>query len=142
MILFEVGTEWMDGVYIPCTYLRLLLPELLREQDKVIWLDTDILLLRDIRLLWNKFTMFDYRHMLAAAPPPDLVKFTCNGQMFRRLKVPSSQRRKFPNFNSGVLLMDLAKLRQSRFMEWVNSMKKYKKELKCGDQVKSPKIET
>jgi lipopolysaccharide biosynthesis glycosyltransferase len=124
----------LHGIFAPCTFLRLLLPQLLGEQEKVIWLDTDILLFRDIRELWQEFTIFEDTHMIGAAyeyPPVSI----CNGLMFKRLKLTRPQKKNFKDFNAGVLLMDLAKLRKAGFVEWMSNMSPYSKELRCGDQV-------
>ena len=102
----------LQGVYIDPRYteaasLRLLLPELLPELDKILYLDCDIIVRQDLSKLWAETDLGD--NYLAA-----VYEAAIEGQAerFRALGCdPSSY------FNSGFLLMNLARMRQEKVSE-------------------------
>ncbi len=83
-------------------YARYLIPELLPNVDKVLYLDTDILVRRDISELRN-IDISDY--LIAAVPDPFIAKYR------KEYGVPEGT----PMFNSGVMLMNLVKWREADF---------------------------
>ncbi len=92
-------------------YYRLLIPDLLAHYDKIIYLDCDVLLLKDIALLYQ--LPLPEGKLMAAVP--DALAYSSNParQDFftrhtRRLGLDSP----FEYFNSGVLLWDLKRHRQ------------------------------
>lgn len=91
------------GRYTVGAMFRILLPEILGELDKIIYLDADILVNRDIRELWE-LDMQPY--CLAAVPDHPTV----NGM---GKPYPVAQKVVSANhyFNSGVLLMNLDRIR-------------------------------
>ena len=102
----------LEGVYIDPRYteaasLRLLLPELLPEQDRILYLDCDIIVRQDLAKLWEKVNLED--HYLAA-----VYEAAIEGQAerFRALGCDPAR-----YFNSGFLLMNLARMREEKVTE-------------------------
>jgi lipopolysaccharide biosynthesis glycosyltransferase len=97
---FDVDARGPYGVASTATYRRLLLPELLPELDRLIYLDADIIVRDDLAELWT--TALD-DHPLGAVPDA----WAADNAVMRQ-RFPSGY------FNSGVLLMDLASWRAQR----------------------------
>ena len=95
-------------------YLRLLLDQLLPASvTKVIYLDTDLLVLDDIEKLWNT---------PLGGPPlaavPDLG-ILCSKRMVKQKEVTLGLKAGDPYFNSGVMVLDLAAWRQHHYGQQV-----------------------
>ncbi len=86
------------------TYFRLKLPTILPKVKKVIYLDSDIIVICDIEKLWN-YDMGE-NFILAVEEPTHLHK--------KRLK-KLGMKETSPYFNAGVILMNLSKMRNSEF---------------------------
>lgn len=96
----------------PCAYYKAKLPELLPEIDKLIYLDSDLLVLASLRELWE--TPLDGAPLAAARDFIDYVKEELHN--FQHLTgFGFNPHRSY--FNSGVLLLDLAQLRAEGFSE-------------------------
>jgi lipopolysaccharide biosynthesis glycosyltransferase len=102
----------LQGIYIDPRYteaasLRLLLPELLPELDKILYLDCDIVVRQDLAKLWDETNLGD--NYLAA-----IYEAAIEGQAerFRALGCDPSK-----YFNSGFLLMNLAQMRDEKVSE-------------------------
>lgn len=83
-------------------WFRVLLPDLLSELDRVIYLDVDLVVVKSIAPLWN--TKLDTKLVAAVTNP-----FYPNMSMVPVYKLGITQERDY--FNSGVLLLDLKGLR-------------------------------
>ena len=97
--------------YSKSTYYRLLIPELYKEYDKAIYLDSDIVLLSDIANLYN----IDLEDSLIGAAPDEAIANVKAFQEYAEKVVGVSSYTKY--FNAGVLLMNLKELRDSRFQD-------------------------
>lgn len=86
------------------TYTRMLLPELLPDCDRVLYLDCDLLVNADLRELVS--LPLDYA-LAEAAPENHLPLLEQNITQ----GILSADEASLPAFNSGVLLMDLAAMR-------------------------------
>ena len=102
----------LQGIYIDPRYteaasLRLLLPELLPELDKILYLDCDIIVRQDLAKLWNET---DLGNSYLAA----IYEAAIEGQAerFRALGCDPAR-----YFNSGFLLMNLAQMRKDQVSE-------------------------
>ena len=102
----------LEGVYIDPRYteaasLRLLLPELLPELDKILYLDCDIIVRQDLAKLWAQTDLAD--NYLAA-----IYEAAIEGQAdrFRALGCDPAK-----YFNSGFLLMNMAQMRAKKVSE-------------------------
>lgn len=90
--------------YSIASMFRILLPDLLPDILKVIYLDADILVARDIKELWETNIS---EHCLAAVP--DMLTFH-----HKASSIPIQKKEVLPEqyFNSGVLYLNLSKIRK------------------------------
>ena len=102
----------LEGIYTDPRYteaasLRLLLPELLPELDKILYLDCDIIVRQDLARFWNETDLGD--NYLGA-----VYEAAIEGQAerFRALGCDPAR-----YFNSGFLLMNLAQMRKEKVSE-------------------------
>lgn len=93
-------------------WYRILLPELLPGLDRVLYLDADTLVLDRLRPLWETDLA---GHLFGAVTNP-LYPFMENGPL-RHLGLPSAG----CYLNSGVLLMNLERMRQEKFVATLRS---------------------
>lgn len=97
--------------YSKTTYFRLFLPNLYPQYDKVLYLDSDIVILDDIAKLYNT----DMGDNLVAAAPDDVIQFNEVFQVYVEKVVGVADYRRY--FNAGILLMNLDELRKFKFQE-------------------------
>lgn len=97
--------------YSKTTYFRLFIPNLYPQYDKVLYLDSDIVVLDDIAKLFNT----DMGDDLVAAAPDDVIQFNPVFQTYAEKVVGVADYRRY--FNAGVLLMNLHQLRKFKFQE-------------------------
>lgn len=97
--------------YTNTTYFRLFLPELYPQYDKVLYLDSDIIVVGDISELYNT----DMDTNLVAAAPDDIIQKNKVFQDYAELVVGVAKYQHY--FNAGVLLMNLDELRKFKFQE-------------------------
>ena len=97
--------------YSKATYFRLFLPNLYNQYDKVLYLDSDIVLNKDVAQLYN----INIGNNLVGAIPDEIVGFT---PIFREYveRVVGCQTYKH-YFNAGVLVMNLKEMRKFKFQE-------------------------
>ena len=97
--------------YSKTTYFRLFLPELYPQFDKVLYLDSDIVILADVADLFHT----DMGDNLVAAAPDDIIQ---NNKVFQDYAEKVVGVAKYQNyFNAGVLLMNLDALRKFDFQK-------------------------
>ena len=94
----------MDGSFVQ--YSRLLIPEVLSE-SKCIWLDVDLIVLKDIEELWNT----DMGEFPLAACLDYRCTFSEDISNHYEHNIPGNA----PYYNSGVMLMELTSLKKTRF---------------------------
>ncbi len=97
--------------YTKTTYFRLFIPELYPQYDKVLYLDSDIVILADIAELYNT----NMGTNLVAAAPDDIIQFNKVFQDYAEKVVGVSDYHHY--FNAGVLLMNLDQMRKFKFQE-------------------------
>lgn len=97
--------------YSKTTYFRLFIPNLYPQYDKVLYLDSDIVILDDIANLYN----LDMGDDLVAAAPDDVIQFNEVFQVYAEKVVGVADYHRY--FNAGVLLMNLHQLRKFQFQE-------------------------
>ncbi len=97
--------------YTKTTYFRLFLPELYPQYDKVLYLDSDIIILEDIANLYNT----DIGKNLVGAIPDDIIQNGKELQEYVEKVVGVATYKKY--FNAGILIMNLDELRKFRFQE-------------------------
>jgi lipopolysaccharide biosynthesis glycosyltransferase len=107
-------------------YHRLLIPELLENENKAIYLDSDIVVNTDIAELWQQ--PFGEAAILAVETPvwPDF-----NENQLNKLTLTNKK----PYFNSGVMLMNLKTLRKKLpTSKSIQIIENYGKNFLCHDQ--------
>ena len=87
------------------------LPELYPQYDKVVYLDSDIIVVGDISELYN----VDMGTNLITAAPDDIIQYNKVFQDYAELVVGVAKYQHY--FNAGVLLMNLDQLRKFKFQE-------------------------
>lgn len=97
--------------YSKTTYFRLFIPNLYPQYSKVLYLDSDIVILDDIAKLYN----IDMGDNLVAAASDDVIQFNKVFQEYAELVVGVADYRKY--FNAGILVMNLDELRKFKFQE-------------------------
>lgn len=97
--------------YSKTTYFRLFIPNLYPQYDKALYLDCDIVLLRDVAELFN----IDMGDNLVGGAPDDVIQTYEVFQEYVEKVVGVANYRNY--FNAGVLLMNLDELRKYNFQE-------------------------
>lgn len=97
--------------YSKTTYFRLFIPNLYPEYNKALYLDSDIILLKDVAELFN----IDLGNNLVGGAPDDVIQTTEIFQEYAEKVVGVANYRNY--FNAGVLLMNLSELRKYKFQE-------------------------
>lgn len=104
-------------------FVKIHLPNILTEQKKVIFLDSDLLVLKDIKLLWDEFNKTD--KTLSASWDPEYY--------FDNHVLGLEE--KDQTFNSGVMLLNLEKMRKNNDVEKLSLFIREKNHLtKLNDQ--------
>ncbi|CAG4953977.1 unnamed protein product [Parnassius apollo] len=120
--------EWMS-LFSKCAAQRLFIPKLLPHIDTMIYVDIDTLFLGPVDELWNVFKHFNSSQILAMAHEVD----NPNVSWYPRFA-------KHPFYgkyglNSGVMLMNLTRMRDFGWVEYVTPiMLKWKLYIPWGDQ--------
>jgi lipopolysaccharide biosynthesis glycosyltransferase len=101
----EVPDNWVEGLPTTdftrkATWYRILLDELLPDVDRVLWLDVDLIVMRPLRLLWERSLTEHVVGAVSNVPPGPDRSYT------ERPELGGD-----PYFNAGVLLFDLDALR-------------------------------
>jgi lipopolysaccharide biosynthesis glycosyltransferase len=130
--------------YSPANYFRLLLPTTLRQHDRVLYLDSDIIVLSDLGSLFDtdleSYCIGACEDMgMKAILDYNLPPHSIMGAVPFRKYFGDYLGIRFENqdryFNSGVLLMDLGKLRQHQYEErFVKFLKQYEGRFFLADQ--------
>ncbi|KAG0713463.1 Glucoside xylosyltransferase 2 [Chionoecetes opilio] len=130
-ITFPAGQDaaaWRK-LFKPCASQRLFMPSLLHEVDALIYVDTDVLFMAPLEHLWGHFSHMNASHMAAMAPEHEDL---ATGWYNRFAKHPYYGRL---GVNSGVMLMNLTRLRRFGWEEYVVPIYKYYKlAITWGDQ--------
>lgn len=100
------GLPPSGSYYPPLIWYRIFLPELLPTLDRVLYLDADTLVLQDLHTVWSVELG---SALLAAVAQPTEVRHS--GAALARLGLPGDA----AYFNSGVLLMNLRRMREDDF---------------------------
>lgn len=99
--------------YPSLIWYRILLPDLLHTQNLVLYLDVDTLVMQDLRAIWS--TDLDGA-LVAAVAQPENDQHSLAALIRMGLPLSSGY------FNSGVLLMDLAKMREEGFSQRISQI--------------------
>ena len=116
---FEGLKGWGSGNFLDC-YARLLIPELKQNLDKVIYLDSDVIAMDDINLLWEQ-DLEDY--VYAAVPDlgySDFFQSNCINNL------GLSKEHVYPN--AGVILLDTKRCREINFTKEILTLAQKEKD--------------
>ena len=108
---FFITQEMVEGLpliqhFRLATYFRVLSPMILENLDKLLYLDTDMIVNGDIKELWE----IDINDYVLAAVREEAV-----GELEKRLNLPVN----YKYFNAGTVLLNLKKIRKERIFEKV-----------------------
>ncbi|XP_022653649.1 glucoside xylosyltransferase 1-like isoform X2 [Varroa destructor] len=124
----DVGSEWQQ-LFKPCSAQRLFLPDLLKTEDSVLYVDTDTVFLRPVEQLWNIFGRMNESQIAAAAAESEDEK---SGWYSRLARHPYVRPR---GVNSGVMLLNLTRLRTFGWSQRVASVyEQWRERVVWGDQ--------
>ncbi|XP_057693610.1 glucoside xylosyltransferase 1-like isoform X2 [Corythoichthys intestinalis] len=140
-ITFPSGNEkeWKK-LFKPCASQRLFLPLILKEVDSLLYVDTDILFLRPVEDIWAFFSKFNASQLAAMAPEHEEPRIGWYNRFARHPYYGST------GVNSGVMLMNMTRLRKTFFkndmtsvaLQWseilMPLLQKYKLNITWGDQ--------
>ncbi|XP_050303873.1 glucoside xylosyltransferase 2-like [Anthonomus grandis grandis] len=122
------GAEWKK-LFKPCAAQRLFLPDILPDVDSLLYVDTDTVFLTPVETIWAHFDRFNKSQMAALAPEHEELNI---GWYNRFAKHPFYGKL---GVNSGVMLMNLTRMRIFKWTEYVVPIyKKYKLHITWGDQ--------
>ncbi|MCJ8736068.1 hypothetical protein PDJAM_G00254610 [Pangasius djambal] len=131
--------EW-KRLFKPCASQRLFLPVILTEVDSLLYVDTDILFLQPVEQIWNFLSQFNSSHMAAMAPEHEEPRIAWYNRFARHPYYGKT------GVNSGVMLMNMTRIRAKRFkndmttvdLRWAELLmpllQKYKLNITWGDQ--------
>eukprot|EP00795_Rhopilema_esculentum_P006671 gene6671-12227_t len=120
--------EWKK-LFKPCASQRLFFPLLLKDVDSIIYVDTDVLMLRPPEDLWGFFSRFNNTQLAGMAPEGEVDAI---GWYNRFARHPYYGRL---GVNSGVMLMNLTRMRRNNWNDDVYPIyKHYRYDITWGDQ--------
>lgn len=123
----EDPEKWR-ALFKPCASQRLFYPYLIESTDRVLYVDTDILFLRPIDDLWSLFDRFEPEQLAALAPEGEVPELNWYKRFAQHPYVQPL------GVNSGVMLMDLAKMRDARWRERMLAYRRQHTSIPWGDQ--------
>ncbi len=97
--------------YSKSTYFRLFLPNLYPQYDKILYLDSDLVVLDDVAKLYN----INIKNCLVGAATEETVSLTPELRDYAERVIGVSYYKHY--FNAGVLIMNLKELREFGFQE-------------------------
>ena len=139
----DASIDWLDAQFgriqnlkiahsyiTPMTYARLLIPDLLPVNvEKVLYLDSDLVVLDDLGELWD--TDVTHKTVFAARDLIGFVSAPAGLANYRELGIPSDAK----YFNAGVLLMNLRKWREGHTSDRVfEYLEMHREIIKLNDQ--------
>ena len=127
---FPRGQDWKKWkkLFKTCASQRLFLPDFVK-RDRLIYLDTDTLVLSPIEKLWHHFSKFNKTLLAAMAKEGEVASLNWYHRFARHPFYGEL------GLNSGVMLMDLKKLRELDFTRKIIAIyQEHKFNIAWGDQ--------
>lgn len=122
------ANEWIK-LFRPCATQRLFLPAVLPDVELLLYVDTDILFLQSMDAIWRFFDDFNSTHIAALAPEHEDPHVGWYNRFARHPYYPPL------GVNSGVMLMNLSRMREVKFVDKMTPyFKQYKYSITWGDQ--------
>ncbi|KAJ8002676.1 hypothetical protein DPEC_G00161360 [Dallia pectoralis] len=131
--------EWKK-LFKPCASQRLFLPLILKEVDSLLYVDTDILFLQPVEEIWFLLSLFNSTQLAAMAPEHEEPRIGWYNRFARHPYYGKT------GVNSGVMLMNMTRIRKKYFKNDMTSvplkweellmpvLQKYKLNITWGDQ--------
>ncbi|CAG5957767.1 unnamed protein product [Menidia menidia] len=135
----ENAKEWKK-LFKPCASQRLFLPLILKEVDSLLYVDTDILFLQPVEDIWALLSQFNSTQLAGMAPEHEEPRIGWYNRFARHPYYGKT------GINSGVMLMNMTRLREKVFkndmtavrLQWkeilMPLLQKYKLNITWGDQ--------
>jgi lipopolysaccharide biosynthesis glycosyltransferase len=123
----EDPEKWR-ALFKPCASQRLFFPDLITSTERLLYVDTDILFLRPVDELWRLFDRFTPEQLAALAPEGEVAALNWYKRFAKHPYVQPL------GVNSGVMLMDLEKMRGARWRERMLAYRKQYTAIPWGDQ--------
>ncbi|XP_054632895.1 glucoside xylosyltransferase 1-like isoform X1 [Dunckerocampus dactyliophorus] len=135
----ENENEWKK-LFKPCASQRLFLPLILKEVDSLLYVDTDVLFLQPVEDIWALLAQFNASQLAAMAPEHEEPRIGWYNRFARHPYYGQT------GVNSGVMLMNMTRLRETFFkndmtsiaLKWSEMLMpllhKYKLNITWGDQ--------
>ncbi|XP_028307240.1 glucoside xylosyltransferase 1 isoform X2 [Gouania willdenowi] len=135
----ENTAEWKK-LFKPCASQRLFLPNILKDVDSLVYVDSDIIFLQPVDHLWHFLFQFNSSQLAAVAPEHEEPRIAWYNRFARH---PYYGR---TGINSGVMLMNMTRMRSVYFKNDMTSvglswdellmplLRKYKLNITWGDQ--------
>ncbi|CAF1085840.1 unnamed protein product [Adineta ricciae] len=116
-------------LFKPCCTQRLFIPDILKNIDSVIYVDTDTLFLSNVRNLWRFFRKFNSTQLAALSPEHEDPSMGWYNRFARHPYYGSM------GLNSGVMLMNLTRMRQADMISKImNIFDEFRLNITWGDQ--------
>ncbi|CAF3900463.1 unnamed protein product [Rotaria magnacalcarata] len=116
-------------LFKPCCTQRLFIPDILTNIDSVIYIDTDILFLSNVRSLWRFFRKFNSTQLAALTPEHEDPSMGWYNRFARHPYYGPM------GLNSGVMLMNLTRMRQVNMISKImNIFDEFHLNITWGDQ--------
>lgn len=96
--------------------------------DSVLYIDSDVLVMKDLNILWNYFDLFNETQIIGVVSEAEQESLSYYNE---NITIPFYGK---SGFNNGVLLMNLTRMRQFQLNEKLIPLAKKYKNLKWGDQ--------
>ncbi|XP_010881889.1 glucoside xylosyltransferase 1 isoform X2 [Esox lucius] len=131
--------EWKK-LFKPCASQRLFLPLILKDVDSLLYVDTDILFLQPVEEIWSLLALFNSTQLAALAPEHEEPRIGWYNRFARHPYYGKT------GVNSGVMLMNMTRIRKKYFkndmtsvlLQWeellMPLLQKYKLNITWGDQ--------
>ncbi|XP_051547395.1 glucoside xylosyltransferase 1 [Myxocyprinus asiaticus] len=135
----ENHEEWSQ-LFKPCASQRLFIPLILKEVDSLLYVDTDVLFLQPVELIWGMLAHFNSNQLVAVAPEHEEPQIAWYSRFSRHPYYGKT------GINSGVMLMNMTRMRMAQFkndmtlvgLHWeellMPLLQKYKLNITWGDQ--------
>lgn len=122
------AAEWRR-LFKPCASQRLFLPTILTDVDSLLYVDTDVLFMTPVETVWSHFAKMNASQMVALAPEHEEPNVGWYNRFARHPYYGPL------GVNSGVMLMNLTRMRKFQWVEYVIPIyEKYKLKITFGDQ--------
>jgi len=124
----EGDFEWKK-LFKTCSSQRLFIPDILKDIDSMLYVDTDVLFMRPIDDIWSFLEKFNATQIAAVSPEHEEGTAAWYSRFARHPYVPPH------GVNSGVMLMNMTRMRKIGWLSHIIPFhKKHRYDITWGDQ--------